>query len=417
MPRHTDVIIIGAGQAGLAMSHCLSQRGIEHVVLERGRVGERWLSERWPSLRLLSPNGMIRLPGLPVPAADPAGFMAAADYAATLSGYAARIGAPLVTGCEVLAVSRAAQGGFRVESSAGAWTTRAVVIATGACDRPAVPAWAAGLPAAVAQVTTSDYRGPEALPEGGVLVVGASSTGVQLAAEIRASGRPVTLAVGAHVRAPRRYRGRDLYDWLDESGFLYEPRAPGHDPARLMAMPSLQLVGSEDGRDIGLAALAEAGIRIAGRALGVADGRVRFAPTLGADCAAAEARRQTLLSAIDRHIAAAGLDVPDEPEAWRAPPPPSPGPEAVDLAAEGIRTVVWATGFRRAHPWLKLPVLDGSGEIVNAGGETPVTGLYVLGLPFMRQRSSAFIYGVGRDAEALAASIDRRLSHPQPLAA
>jgi putative flavoprotein involved in K+ transport len=417
MPRRTDVLIIGAGQAGLAMSYCLSQRGVVHVVLERGQVGERWISERWPSLRLLTPNAMIRLPGLPAPDAEPEGFMAAADFAATLSGYAAWAGAPVVTGCEVLSLSRGAGGGFHIETTAGAWSARAVVIATGACDRPAVPAWASGLPAGVAQVTTSDYRGPEALPDGGVLIVGASATGVQLAAEIRASGRPVTLAVGAHVRAPRRYRGRDVYDWLDRSGFLHEPREAGHEAARMMTLPSLQLVGREDGREIGLGALAEAGVRIAGRALGLAGGRVQFAANLAAECAAAEARRQKLLSAIDRHIAAAGLPVPEEPGAWRAPPPPGPGPEAVDLAAEGIRTVVWATGFRRAYPWLKLPVLDAAGEIVNAGGETPEAGLYVLGLPFMRQRSSAFIYGVGRDSEALAASIHRRLSQPQQLAA
>jgi putative flavoprotein involved in K+ transport len=416
MPRHTDVIIIGAGQAGLAMSHCLSQRGIDHVVLERGRVGERWHSERWPSLRLLSPNGMIRLPGLP-PVADPAGFMAATDFAATLSGYAARIGAPLVTGCEVLALTRIATGGFRAETTAATWTARAVVLATGACDVPAVPAWASALPAPMRQITTRDYRGPEALPEGGVLVVGASATGVQLAAEIRTSGRPVTLAVGAHVRAPRCYRGRDLLDWLDEGGFLYEPREEGRDAARLAALPSLQLVGSEDGRNIELATLAEAGVRLTGRALGPADSRVRFGASLAADCAAAEARRRTLLTAIDRHIALSGLAVPEEPAAWRASATPDPGPESLDLAAEGIRTILWATGFRRAYPWLKLPVLDAAGEIANTDGETSLPGLYALGLPFMRQRSSAFIYGVGRDAEALAASVHRHLSHPQPLAA
>ncbi len=416
MLRHSDVIIIGAGQAGLAMSHCLNQRGIDHVVLERGRVGERWRSERWPSLRLLSPNGLIRLPGLP-PVADPEGFMAANDFAATLSGYAARIGAPLVTGCEVVALTSDATGGYRAETTAGTWTARAVVVATGACDIPDVPAWASDLPAAIRQVTTHDYRGPEALAEGGVLVVGASATGVQLAAEIRASGRPVTLAVGAHVRAPRRYRGRDLHAWLDESGFLYEPRERGRDAARLATLPSLQLVGSDDVRDVGLAALSEAGVRITGRALGLADGRVRFAESLAADCAAAEARRRTLLSAIDRHIAVSGLAVPEEPAAWRAAPTPDPGPTALDLAAEGIRTVLWATGFRRAYPWLKLPVLDAAGEIANLGGKTSLPGLYALGLPFMRQRSSAFIYGVGRDAEALAASVHRHLSHPQQLAA
>ncbi len=415
MPTRTDVIIIGAGQAGLAMSHCLTARGIDHVVLERGRVGERWISERWPGLRLLTPNWMTQLPGLR-PAGDPDAFMAAADFAATLARYRAEIAAPVVTGCEVLAVGTGPRG-FTVWTSEGAFSARAVVVATGACDRPAIPAWSADLGLGVEQLDATEYRGPDALPDGGVLVVGASATGAQLASEIRASGRPVTLAAGRHVRAPRRYRGRDLFHWLDRSGFLREPRDPGADNRRLMAQPSLQIVGSDDGREISLDHLAAQGVRIAGRALGVAGGRVRFAPTLATERAAAERRRRKLLATIDEHIAAAGLEAPEEPQAWEAPAPLAPGPDSLDLGAADIRTVVWATGFRRAYPWLKLPVLDPQGEIQHRDGATSVPGLYTLGLPFMRHRSSAFIYGVGRDAEAIAASIAGRVTQADPIAA
>lgn len=415
MSIRTDVVIIGAGQAGLAMSQRLSARGIDHVVLERGRIGERWLSERWPSLRLLSPNWMTRLPGLHL-GSDPDGFMGTADFAATLGRYRDEITAPVVTGCEVLSLGRGTRG-FHVRTSRGDWSARAVVVATGACDTPAIPDWSANLPRDIRQLSTQDYRGADQLAPGGVLVVGASATGVQIAAEIQSSGRPVTLSVGRHVRVPRRYRGRDLFHWLDRSGFLSERRDPDADDRRLLALPSLQLVGNDDGRDIGLDQLAEAGVRIAGRAVGASGGQVHFAQTLTSERAGAEARRRTLLSVIDDHIAASGLDASLDPLAWEAPAALSEGPEALDLRTAGIRTVIWATGFTRCYPWLDLPVLDGFGEIVNRGGVTPVPGLYVLGMPFMRRRSSAFIYGAGRDAEAIAGTLAQHLSHPRRHAA
>ncbi|MGC9369670.1 MAG: flavin-containing monooxygenase [Paracoccaceae bacterium] len=408
MHRRTDVIVIGAGQAGLAMSHSLGEHGIEHVVCDRGEVGERWRHERWPSLKLLSPNALIRLPGLEPVGKAPEGFMSAADFAATLRAYRRRIGAPVITGCAVLEVWRE-EGGFHVLTSQGPWTARAVVIATGACDAPRIPGWAAALPPDIHQLSAVDYRNPAELPAGGVLVIGASATGVQLAAEIQASGRPVTLAVGRHVRSPRRYRGRDLLHWLDESGFLYEPRSDGIAPDRAMALPSLQLIGAKDGRDIGLAELAVAGVRVAGRAIGCSGARVQFASSLAVECAAAELRRHRLLAEIDRHIAAARLSAPADPAAWAPAAALAAPPAALDLRAQRIATVVWATGFRRTYPWLKLSVLDPAGELVNRGGVTPIPGLYALGLPFMRHRSSAFIYGVGRDAEALVPSIARHL--------
>ncbi|WP_347311666.1 flavin-containing monooxygenase [Defluviimonas sp. SAOS-178_SWC] len=413
MSTRRDVIIIGAGQAGLAMSRSLTLRGIDNIVLERGRVGERWLSERWPGLTLLTPNWMNALPGMkPAGAAD--AFMPAAEFAEVLDRYRARLAAPVVTDCAVLSVTRAGRG-FRVLSTAGEWLCRSVVLATGACDRAAIPAWAAELPDRVLQLAPSQYRGPQSLPAGGVLVVGASATGVQLASDIQASGHQVTLSAGRHVRAPRRYRGQDLFRWLDGSGFLYEPRSRA--TARPVALPSLQLVGSADNGEIGLATLAAQGVRIAGRALGTTGASVRFAPTLAMECAAAEVRRRKLLAVMDRHISASDIDAPGDLGAWEPQVPSTASFAGTEMPRDEIRTVIWATGFRRSYPWLHLPVLDSSGEIISDGGHTPVAGLFTLGLPFMRHRSSAFIYGAGRDAEAIASSVSRHLDNSAARAA
>ncbi|MCV2864199.1 flavin-containing monooxygenase [Albidovulum sediminicola] len=405
MSRSVDLIIIGAGPAGLALSWSMRQRGVDHLVLERGRVGERWHSERWPGLRLLTPNWMNALPGMAT-VGPVGGFMSASDFAGRLTRYGTRIAAPVVSGCAVQSVTQDGDG-FRVLSTAGEWRCRALVIATGACDQAAIPDWASALPRQVWQVAPSHYRGPDSLPQGNVLVVGASATGAQLASEIQASGRKVTLSVGRHVRAPRRYRGRDVFDWLDGSGFLREARSRA--TSRPVALPSLQLVGRPDNRDIDLAMLAAQGVRIAGRALGVSQGRVRFAPTLATECAASEVRRRKLLTVIDRHIAGAGIEAPKDPQAWEARVPPVAQFAGADLPTQEIATVVWATGFRRSYPWLRVPVLDAAGEIVSDGGVTPVDGLFTLGLPFMRHRSSAFIHGFGRDAEAIASAISHHL--------
>lgn len=401
MLARTDVIVVGAGPAGLATSRSLSLRGIEHVVLERGEVGERWHSERWPGLTLLTPNWMNGLPGLtPDGAVD--GFMPAAAFAAFLDRYRAEIVAPVVTGCAVHSVT-ASGSGFRVRASRGAWECRAVVVATGACDRATVPAWSGDLPGRLHQITPGRYRGPGDLPAGRVLVVGASATGVQIASDLRAAGREVVLSVGRHVRAPRRYRGRDLFHWLHRSGFLCEPRARGG--ARPVALPSLQLVGHPDHREIGLATLAAEGVAIAGRAIGTDGGRIRFAPSLTMECAAAEVRRRKLLAVADRHIEMTGLSVPTEDEAWEARVPPVAAFAGDGIASGEIGAVIWATGYFRAYPWLRVPALDGAGEIISDGGHTPVAGLFTLGLPFMRHRSSAFIHGLGRDAGAVAAAV------------
>jgi putative flavoprotein involved in K+ transport len=405
--KRTETVIIGGGQAGLAMSRCLRERGIDHVILERGRIGERWRSQRWDSLRLLTPNWQSRLPGWSYRGPDPDGFMGRQEVIAFLDGYSRSFSAPVETGVAVRSLRRDGSA-FRVDSDRGSWTASNVVIATGNCDQPHVPEFAARMPSGVVQFVPSAYRSPADLPAGGVLVVGASATGIQLAEEIHASGRPVTLAVGRHTRLPRRYRGRDIQWWLDAIGVWEETAEAERDPERARREPSLQLVGSSEHRSLDLGVLRRQGVRLVGRALEVENGRLRLAPDLADSMAAAEERRARLLRRIDDHIARRGpmrsMPPADAAPALRAPAAPS----TLDLRRSAIRTVVWATGYRRSYPWLRVPVLDQRGEIIHHHGVTPEPGLYVLGLQFQRTRKSSFLDGVGADARLLAFHIAAR---------
>jgi putative flavoprotein involved in K+ transport len=406
----TDAIVIGAGQAGLAMSQCLSERSIEHVVLERGRRAERWRSERWDSLRLLTPNWMTRLPGWEYRGTDPGGFMTAAEFATHLDRYADATSAPVH---EEQAVEALTFDGdtYHLATDTSTWRARNVVLATGWCDQPAVPTVAASLSSRITQVVPRDYRNPHMLPGGGVLVVGASATGVQIAAELRESGREVVLAVGSHSRLPRRYRGMDIFWWLERIGNFDKTIDQMPDPERARREPSVQLVGRPDGRNLDLTELQRRGVRLAGR-LEMADGaRVTFADDLAATTAIADQRMQRVLGEIDRHIVATGLSGEVFPS--DAPRPvrlQEPAPRTLDLHAAGIDTVVWATGHRRAYPWLQVPVLDARGEIAQRRGITSAPGLYVLGQRFQHHRNSNFIDGVGRDAAAVAQHLAPRIA-------
>ncbi len=404
--RRTDVVVVGGGQAGLAMSRALGERGIEHAVLERGRVAERWRSERWDSLRLLTPRWQSRLPGFAYRGPDPDGFMTRDELVGFLEDYARSFGAPVERGVAVTAVARDGAG-YRVDTDRGAWRAASVVVATGHCHQASVPAWASRLPADVVQVVPPRYRNPAQLPEGGVLVVGASATGVQLASELRRSGRPVTLAVSRHVRMPRRYRGRDILWWYDALGMGDERAGAVADLEAARAAPSLQLVGSPEHRTLDLAVLRDEGVRLVGRAVGVEGGRVALADDLAANVRAADDRLARLLGRIDAHLAAEGLAAP-APEPIR-PVSLEPVPASIDLRAEGIRTVLWATGYRRSYPWLRVPVLDARGELIQVGGVTAAPGLYALGLPLLRRRKSTWLDGVGADARELTDHLADRL--------
>lgn len=394
-------VVVGAGHAGLAMSYRLTERSVEHVVLDRGDVADSWRTKRWPGLRLLSPNWMLGLPGQPADLPDPDGFLGAPEVADLVDRYARQIAAPVRTGSTVRSVRRRGSG-YEVRTDDGAWHADAVVLATGACTTPVVPSCAAALPSSIAQRTAFDYGGPESLPDGGVLVVGASATGVQLAAELRRAGRPVTLAVGEHVRLPRTYRARDIFWWLHGTGVLAERHDEIDDLARARRLPSPQLVGSA--APVDLATLAAAGVRLVGRLAAVDDGVARFSGSLRNVCALADLKMARFLDRADAWAASSGLDdaLPRPARPARTPVPDRPC-LSLDLAREHITTAVWATGFRPDHSWLDLPVLDRSGHLRHHGGVvTDAPGLYAVGLPLLRTRASSYIHGSAADTEALA---------------
>jgi putative flavoprotein involved in K+ transport len=406
---HITTLIIGAGQAGLAMSRCLSDLSIDHLVVERGRVAERWRSQSWNSLHLLTPNWMTRLPGFRYDGDSPDAFMSVPDLIALLERYSAASSAPVLTETTVHRVERGG-GRFSVATNRGTWSSDSVVIATGYCDLPAVPAAARSLGPAVTQIVPASYRRPELLPDGGVLVVGASSTGVQIADEIQHSGRQVTLAVGRHTRLPRRYRGRDILWWLDQLGVLSQPADAVHSIEISRQQPSLQLVGRPDHSSVDLGSLHNSGVRLVGRVQNIDGYRVHLSDDVVATAASGDIKMADVLMRIDGFIGRAGMDAePAEPfkPTWSLV---HDSVTQLDLRAQGIKTVIWATGFRRAYPWLQIPeALDRRGELAHHGGVTPVPGLYALGLNFQRRRNSSFIDGVGDDARAIAGHVAQAL--------
>ncbi len=407
----TTAAVVGAGHAGLAMSRRLTERSIDHVVLERGEVANSWRTQRWPSLRLLTPNWQTRLPGYDYAGDDPDGFMPAEEVVATLTRYTSLIGAPVRTGTTVHTL-RAVPQGFQIRANDDLLCTRAVVLATGACILPAIPGIAGALPAGKTTLTALTYRDPGQLPDGGVLVVGASATGVQLAGEIHRSGRPVTLAAGEHVRLPRSYRGRDIFWWLEATGLLAERYDQIDDLTRARHLPSPQLTGTSQATMTDLSSLTAQGVRIVGRLGRIVDGVAQFSGSLANTCALADLKMNRFLNRADEWAAAAGLDDELSPPHRFAPTRIDPhSPLELDLTSGQINTVLWATGFRPDHSWLDIPVRDRTGRIRHDGGVvTDAPGLYLLGLPVLRTRASTYIHGAATDTGALADHLHSFLS-------
>ena len=367
-------------------------------MLERGEVANSWRTERWDSLRLLTPNWQSRLPGLRYEGPDPDGYMAVAEVTELIERFATASHAPVRTGTNVTSV-RHADDGYRVTTTHGELACRAVVIASGACNRPSVPRLSESVPASVEQLTPFEYRDPGKLPDGGVLVVGASATGVQLAAEVQRSGRPVTLSVGEHVRLPRTYRGRDVLWWMDVAGVWDQRYDEVDDLTRARRLPSPQLVGTPERATLDLNALASIGVELVGRWSAARDGRALFSGGLRNVFSLADLKMRRLLGTFDEWARTNGQDGevgPAEPLA------PTRVPEAarlqLDLRSGEIRSIVWATGFRPDYGWLDVPVVDAKGNLRHEGGVVDSPGLYALGLPVLRRRKSTFIYGIEDDA-------------------
>jgi putative flavoprotein involved in K+ transport len=403
-----DVVVIGAGHSGLAMSHALSLRSIEHVVLERGEVANAWRTERWDSLRLLTPNWLNRLPAFGYQGDDPDGYMSACEVADFVSGYATRIRAPVLTRTTVTSVERIADG-YCVVTDSGDWLCRALVLASGAFGIPVVPRLASDVPASVLQVTAGKYRNPGQLQAGGVLVVGASATGLQLAQEIHASGRPVTLAAGEHVRMPRLYRGRDVQWWMLESGVLDQRIEDTDDPVRARRVPSPQLVGTPERATLDLNVLQDQGIQVVGRLAGIRNGQAQFSGSLRNVCALADLKLHRLLAAFDAWAEQSGINGEVGPAERPEPTRIDDSPRLGLRLGEDVRTIVWATGFRPDFSWLQLPVFDRRGQLRHDRGVVESPGLYVLGLPYLRRRKSSFIHGAADDVRELGAHLSTYL--------
>ncbi|MFC7272983.1 NAD(P)-binding domain-containing protein [Paractinoplanes rhizophilus] len=394
-------VVVGAGHAGLAASHFLGDRSVEHVVLERGEVANSWRRERWDSLRLLTPNWLSRLPGHAYDGPDPDGYMTSGEVAEFIERFAAVTRAPVRTGTDVLSV-RAAGDGYLVSTSRGELRCRTVVIASGACNVPTVPAVSAGVPSRIAQLTPFDYRGPAGLPGGGVLVVGASATGVQLAAELQRSGRQVTLAVGEHVRLPRLYRGRDVLWWMHHSGVWDQRYDEVDDLTRARRLPSPQLVGGAERATLDLNTLTGLGVELVGRLASVRDGSALFSGGLRNVCALADLKMRRLLTTFDEWAKASGRDTEvGPPEEFPATVVPARARLRLDLRGGEIGSILWATGFRPDYGWLDVPVVDAKGHLRHEGGILDAPGLYALGLPMLRRRRSSFINGIEDDARAV----------------
>jgi putative flavoprotein involved in K+ transport len=402
-------VVIGAGHAGLAMSRCLTDRSIDHVLLERGEVGNSWRRERWDSLRLLTPNWQARLPGFRYRGCDPDGYMSMPEVIDFIDAYADTLSAAVETGTAVTSV-RPQGDGYLVVTDRGDWHCQAVVLASGAFNVPLVPALSQAVPRSVAMLTPASYRNPAQVEDGGVLVVGASATGLQLADEIHRSGRPVTLAAGGHVRMPRLYRGRDIQWWMDAAGLLDERYDEVDDITRARRVPSPQLVGTPERSTLDLNSLTDRGVSLVGRLTGIRDGVAQFSGSLRNVCQLADLKMNRLLGGIDEWAMRSGLagEVP-EPER-HAPTRVDDSPRlGLDLTSGAIRTIVWATGYRPDYSWLHVPVLDRRGRIRHDGGVVDAPGMYVLGLPYLRRRKSSFIHGAEDDTRELSAHLARYL--------
>ena len=401
---HLPVVVVGGGQAGLSVSWWLGRRAIEHVVLERDRVAGEWRNRRWDSFCLVTPNWQCDLPGFPYAGPDPDGFMVRDEIVAYLERYAASFDVPLAEGVAATRLRARREGGFELHTTAGRLSADQVVVAAGPYQVPMRPRMAERLPAGVVQVHSSEYRSPDALPPGAVLVVGTGQSGCQIAEDLHLAGRRVHLATGSAPRVARFYRGRDVVAWLHDMGYYRKAVTEFADADAVRFRVNHYVTGRDGGRDIDLRKFARDGMRLYGHLAGVDGPRLRFTPDLCANLDAADAVSEGIKDSVDAYIAANGIDAPAEARyvpVWE----PAEEPGALDLDAAGITAVVWATGFGRDHRWIELPVFDGRGYPTHDRGVTSYPGLYFLGLPWQHTWGSGRFSGIGADAEQLARQI------------
>ncbi|OXC78718.1 MSMEG_0569 family flavin-dependent oxidoreductase [Caballeronia sordidicola] len=394
---HTSVIVVGGGQAGLSVSYYLKQAGIDHLVLEKNTVTHTWRTQRWDAFCLVTPNWQCALPGYPYTGDDPHGFMKKDEIIAYLDGFISSVDAPVIEHIEVQRVARNSEGGFSVSTSQGEFTADQVVVASGGYHTPIVPRMAERLPRSIKQIQSSEYRNPQALPAGAVLVVGSGQSGAQIAEDLHLAGRKVILAVGEAPRCARFYRGRDVVDWLADMKY-YDMPVDQH-PLREGVRDNTNhyVTGRDGGRDIDLRKFAAEGMELYGRLQDLQDGVLHFAPNLTENLDSADKTFNGINAGIDAYIEKNGIDAPP---GSRYEPLWSPAEEraTLDLRASAIGSIVWCIGFTPDFSWLDAPIFNGRGYPAHTRGLTPLDGLYFVGLPWLHTWGSGRFSGVARDA-------------------
>jgi putative flavoprotein involved in K+ transport len=407
MGKHYPVIVIGAGQAGLSTSYCLKQKGIEHVVLEANQVGHSWRAERWDTFCLVTPNWQCKLPGHAYAGSDPYGFMVRDDIVRYLEDYARAFSPPLETGVRAtsLTLSGGRQGRFELETSRGTLSAGQVVVAIGSYHLKSIPPMASGLPQGIVQLHSAHYTNPQALPPGEVLVVGSGQSGCQIAEDLHLAGRKVHLAIGNAPRCARRYRGKDVVEWLDDMRYYDIPidQHPNREQVRDRA--NHYVTGRDGGHDLDLRQFAREGMKLYGPLCAIENGRCEFAPELKQNLDAADEVYRSINRSIDKFIGERGVSAPEQ-RPYEAVWEPEAECTTLDPECAGISAVVWCIGFGADFRWIKLPAFDERGYPVHERGVTQVPGLYFIGLPWLHTWGSGRFSGVGRDAEHLAARIE-----------
>lgn len=407
LPSHVGVAVIGGGQAGLAASYHLKQNGIAHIILEKNQIAHSWKTQRWDAFCLVTPNWQCQLPGYPYQGSDPKGFMLRDDIVAYIENYAKHIEAPVFEGVTVTSLKRSPEGAFLLETSAGSIIADAVVLAVSGYHVPNIPRMAERLEGAITQLHSAAYRNPAQLPEGNVLVVGSGQSGCQIAEDLHLAGRKVHLAVGSAPRCPRTYRGREAVEWLDDLGQYDLPVDQHSLKEKVRKNANHYLTGRDGGRDIDLRKFATEGMSLHGRLNDIQGGRFLFADDLVANLDNADRVYNGICGLIDNHIARNNIDAPAQDHytpVWQ----PDATVAELDLAAAGITSVIWTTGFRSDWSWIDLPMFDGNGYPTHRRGVTAIDGVYVIGMPWLYTWGSGRFVGVGRDAGHVVSEIVQR---------
>jgi putative flavoprotein involved in K+ transport len=408
MQTHYSVAIVGGGQAGLSISYCLRERNIDHIVFEKNQIGDSWRSKRWDSFCLVTPNWQCQLPGFQYPGSDPHGFMQKDEIVQYIEAYARSFAPPIQEGVEVTSLRKLeAQGVFELTTSMGVFTSDQVVVATGSYHLPKIPPIAERLPERILQLHSSKYRNPQALPDGAVLVVGTGQSGCQIAEDLHLAGKQVHLCVGGAPRSPRRYRGKDVVDWLDQMGY-YDLSIDEHpQKEKVRAKANHYVTGRDGGREIDLRQFALEGMQLHGRLKHISSTALEFFPDLKQNLDQADAVAESIKKSIDEFITKNQIDAPTE-AAYRPVWEPEAELLTLDYEQANIHTVIWCTGYQSDFRWVEVPVFDGKGYPGHERGVTNIWGLYFLGLPWLYTWGSGRFSGVARDAAYLADYITAR---------